>query len=417
MNQEPGLRPSTDHSTTRVWLFACFVLGCVARLLWWGDVEYKYDEQLMFEMAHHAVNTGTLPWVGMKSGAGIVNPGFSVWPFALFANFSTTPLGMTLWVIGLNVLTMALWLTWWTKKKPGPEKELWAWGMCLFFVNPLAVVYARKIWAQDLLPFFVFFFLWAFEGREKKWGSFFVGFLGPILGQLHLSGFFAAGALSLSSFVLDWKRQRRLVQWKLWFLGSVIGSIPLLFWLETGLETLGAGSRSFAEIFSFKFFTQSFANATGLNLITLFRGNLDLYKEFLLGPKIGFSSALVAVGHAVMLALGLHGLYRWLRNKVAFAVPEFSSTLFFCYMLVGGLALQLSRSTVHAHYTIVFFPVLFVFLARCHMDRPKLLRAMVVVQCLLTFLFLSFVHKHHGIPGGNYGTAYSAQPDYRTEPK
>jgi hypothetical protein len=364
----------------------------------------------MFDMAHAAASSGDWPWLGMASGAGLVNPGFSVWPFVLFAHLSSTPLGMTMWVIALNVATVLLWMFWWLRRPQLKDRELWAWGLCLYFINPLAVVYSRKIWAQDIVPFFVFFYLLAFEARSKKIGAFFWGLVAPLIGQIHMSGFFACGALALFSFAGDFRRERRLQHFGWWVLGSCAGAWPLVFWFESALKTIGLVPRELKEILTFKFFTQSFANATGVNVRTLFRGANSVYKDFLMGPHIaGWPTFLVGALTLVLIGLGLWGLYRLIAKKNAYTLDSSTKNLMLHFFLAGGVALQLSRSSVHAHYIIVFFPILYLFAARLLIDRPRPLRLFVVSQALMTFFFMLFIRINGGVPGGNYGLGYRAQ--------
>src|SRR3954469_739203 len=89
-----------------LFIFIAITAGLVMRLAWTNDMEWKSDEKLMYTMAHQVVNIHRLPETGMMSGGGIVNPAFSVAPFALFACFTDTPASMNFCVQLANALTL-----------------------------------------------------------------------------------------------------------------------------------------------------------------------------------------------------------------------------------------------------------------------------------------------------------------------
>ena len=62
--------------------FAIALVGTLLRCCWPADMEWKFDEQEMFRLAGEAWSQD-LPLMGMPSGAGLPNAGFSIWPFAL----------------------------------------------------------------------------------------------------------------------------------------------------------------------------------------------------------------------------------------------------------------------------------------------------------------------------------------------
>ena len=145
-----------------------------------------------------AVHDGALPWLGMNSGVQILNPGFSIWPFALMARFTEDPVAMVQWIQWSNVI--ALWAFFWlfTRAVPTEERGAWLWGLALFAVSPFAIIFSRKLWAQNVLPFFCAVVLWGHFYRRTRLGAFAWGLAGALLGQIHMSGFFFAFALALA---------------------------------------------------------------------------------------------------------------------------------------------------------------------------------------------------------------------------
>jgi len=73
---------------------AAVLAGCVLRLAWPGVIEYKADEQYMFERSQRAGVSEPWPALGMPSGAGgVPNPALSVWSFAGLARLRQDSMG------------------------------------------------------------------------------------------------------------------------------------------------------------------------------------------------------------------------------------------------------------------------------------------------------------------------------------
>src|ERR1700755_1464339 len=84
------------------WLLVAF--GSILRVLWSYDFEWKYDEKWMFDRALRiADGRSHFPMIGMASGAGLRNPGASIWPFGLLAHIAPDPHGMTFAIMLANV--------------------------------------------------------------------------------------------------------------------------------------------------------------------------------------------------------------------------------------------------------------------------------------------------------------------------
>src|SRR4029434_9189917 len=67
----------------------------------------------------------------------------------------------------------------------GPARQFWFAGLALMSVNPIAVVLARKICAQSLLPVFTVVTLAAHASRSTLAGAFIWGLAGTLTGQVH----------------------------------------------------------------------------------------------------------------------------------------------------------------------------------------------------------------------------------------
>ena len=106
----------------------------------------------------------------------------------------------------------------------GSARDTWLWAVALASVNPLAVLFQRKIWAQSVLPIFCVLLIAAWMRRSTRWGAFCWGLLGALLGQVHMSGFFFAAALCAwtcaGSRLRAVEGQATGVRWAWWTAGS-----------------------------------------------------------------------------------------------------------------------------------------------------------------------------------------------------
>jgi hypothetical protein len=405
-------------------LVAAIAAGIVFRLLWLHDVEYKLDEAWVFDQVRAFWQSHTLLPVGISSSEGLPHPGLNLWVFLFISAFLPTvgPLELTRAVQVVNVLAIGLLALFAQRGVERPEREAWLWAVALVAVNPLAVLYSRKLWAQDLLPLFTLAMLVGWWHRHRRWGALLWGLAGALLGQVHLSGFLFAAAF----FALTLWFDRRAVRWPAWFGGSLLGLIPLLPWLVAARSlTAAAGS-------SFQFNNPVIPFGDWIN----FSLGLDLYKTlgadfvgFIAFPTIGphatyLAAALLAsvvlIG-VVLMARLVHALRLDRRRTATFLFGAGSSTglalsaAFFGYCSL----LAVMSHTVYLHYFIVCFPLPALWLARIAQAGAgddavqrsvarRLLAVLVAAQAGVTLMLLSYIHQAQ-IIHGDYGTVFGAQ--------
>ena len=148
----------------RAWiaLGVALVAGATLRFTWNADMEFKGDESWMYQRAVHVGRGEPWPELGMPSGVGLRNPGFSVWLFVGLSHLTgaTTPLQLERGVVALNVAALVLLAFFIWRCVPEDEREIWMWAAALAAVNPLGLLLQRKIRAQSTLPLFCVLFLW-----------------------------------------------------------------------------------------------------------------------------------------------------------------------------------------------------------------------------------------------------------------
>ena len=404
----------------RYFIFFCLAAGIFLRLNWLNDMEWKADEQWMFTQAHEIAKSGNLPSVGMQSGGGIVNPGMSVMAFAAIACFTDNALSMNRVVQLINILSILLFLLFILKFINKEEKKTWLYGLALAAVSPLAVLFARKIWAQDLLPLLSFIVILGNYFRLKKWGAFLWGIAGALIGQIHMSGFFYAAGIFVFTYFYD-RFNKINFRWLPWLLGTIAGSMTLVPWLIYMLHHPQESKLSWLHLLQFNFYIYWLLDSHGLNIMYSMRKE---FWEFIKEPVIfGFPFYVIALLHLFLAVVGIFSLkkiyliakkiLKRMKTEKATQIifKNISPLKFYLYCILLGLGVFMSFSgiTVHPHYLICAFPLAYIFLAKIFEHNIKLLRVIIVAQFIITLMFQIYVHEHSGVASGDYGITYQKQ--------
>src|SRR5512136_3297753 len=174
------------------------LLAAYLRLNHLDWTEFKQDEANLSQIAYTMAHTGVIPLHGIGSSTGMMNPPAGVWLLAIPYAASGSPIVATAFLAGLNVLAVACcyamarsWLKSWSDDYvPGALA-----AALLFAVAPWAIVYARKLWANDFLPLFVVGWAWTgwltFVRKKPWWLIAHAALLGACI-QLHYSALMLA---------------------------------------------------------------------------------------------------------------------------------------------------------------------------------------------------------------------------------
>ncbi len=416
--------------------------GASLRLIWPADIEYKADELWTFQHSHDT----ELPWLGMPSSVDIPNPGMSLWVFMLLQRLSGAedPPALARAVQLLNVAALVLLIAFAFFHVPRAEREAWLWAAALVAVNPLAVLFHRKIWPPCVLPLLTLAMLYGWWYRQRRGAAFLWGLIGACLGQIHMAGFFFAGGFALWALLFDRPWSQR-VAWRSWLLGSALGALPMLPWMVHLL--LNPSERPmnpyrWVHACELKFWVRWCTESFGLGINYTFG---PYFREFLCYPLLGGRPTyLVAVLHCfvacVAVLLLLRALVRlakqrsrwselWIGRSCATAFTQNAALWGF------GLLLTLSSFSIHRHYMIVLFPLEFLWVARLALssefrvlssEKPAgaselrtqnselrrgraLLFSLCFAQFILSASMLAFIHTRQNFAGAEYGIPFGAQ--------
>ncbi len=392
------------------------LVGAVLRLVWPGDMEYKADELFLFT---HATGAHPFPWVGQSSGVGTPNPGMGIWVYSLIAQGLRlqSPVALVRAVMVLNVGALVGLAAFALRVVPVRQREPWTWATAWVAVNPLAILFSRKLWIQSALPPFVVATFLAWWRRGHRAGAFAWGLLGAWLGQIHMSGFFAAGGLAAWTAWHD----RQSVRWRWWLAGSALGAATLVPWLVSVLGHQGTPMRSLVNSLEPRIWALWITYPLSADLFDSFGTDSS---DLLAWPEVGGTSLYLAgLTCGVILAVGAVicaqavALTVWPRRRQP-ARPLDGAASSTGLLVRGsfwgyGLLITASGVLVYRHYMIVTFALPFVAMAAAALLAPgrgrRLLLVLVVAQAGLSVSYLTYIHVHGGAPGGDYGVAYDAQ--------
>ena len=219
----------TRQRLERGLLIAVLILAAVLRMGWPGLTEFKADEARLTGLALEMAEGTRFPSRGISSSVGFPNFPMSVWLYALPLFLWSHVYAATLFTGLLNTAAV-LACYWFVRRYWGAEAALAA--ALMFAVSPWAIHHSRKIWAQNLLPFFVLG--WGISAAlafvEKR----------PAFILLHLLCLAVAiqvhfAAVALAPTTLIWLFLfRRRVHWRLVLLGlglAAMTALPFIFYL------------------------------------------------------------------------------------------------------------------------------------------------------------------------------------------
>ena len=408
------------------WAAVAVALGCgiALRLAWPFDIEYKADERWTFEQVQTLLGGGAWRWVGMPTSFGPPNPGLSLWFFAALAWLFNpeTPPQLARLVQWVNVGALFSFVAFARLVVPTPRRVLWLWAAALWAVNPVAVIYERKIWPPSALPILTVALIAVWWFRRRPVPAILWGVIGALMAQLHLGAGLFAFALALWTAMTDWRQTR----WLAWVAGSALGAVPMLPWLSDVLtrhhEFLVRVRLPIAQFFP-RWFSQPF----GLGLHSF---ALDQAIDFLTFPTLfGIHTYLIGLLYVVLVVLYVWTLFQLAATTSRRGLPSASrvflgdtpelvltNSALWGYgglmTLLTSVGLDLARN-----YLIVVAPLTALWASMLVQEwalpsdrrtARRLLAAFCIAQALISLGALGYIHEVQVIHG-EYGPTWRSQ--------
>jgi 4-amino-4-deoxy-L-arabinose transferase-like glycosyltransferase len=184
--------------------------------------EFKADEARLLALALDMAE-GQFALRGISSSVGFPNFPASVWIYSLPLFLWPHPFAATLFTGLLNTLAIAA-AYWFVRRYWGITAALAA--TMMFAVSPWAVIFSRKIWAQNLLPLFVVG--WAISAAlalvEERPKFIWLHFLFLALAvQIHLAAVTLVPATAILLLIF-----RRRVHWRSLLVGLAVAALTII---------------------------------------------------------------------------------------------------------------------------------------------------------------------------------------------
>ncbi len=172
-------------------------------------LEFQGDEAYAANLALEFVKHGKLPTAGLMSSVGVTNPPLFIYLLIPMFAISANPAFASACIAALGLAAVVMcWHV--GRKYYGEVAGLVA--AAFFAVSPWAVIYSRKIWAQDFVPVFATGTMWAVHavvlGNKPK-AIFWCVLLPLCVVQIHFSGLALTAAVVV---VLAWLRPK--IDWR-----------------------------------------------------------------------------------------------------------------------------------------------------------------------------------------------------------
>ena len=337
-------RPGRPSRAEWLALAAIILLAAVVRLARPDLTEFKADEGRLLTLALEAA-AGDVPLHGIASSVGFPNAPLSVWLYALPLLLWRHPFAPTLFTGLLNTLAV-VGVYWLARRYWGVGAALAA--ALLLAAGPWAIVFSRKIWAQNLLPPFAVGWgigaaLAFVEGRRPFVVLHLVCL--ALAMQLHPAAAGLAPATLLFLVVF-----RRRVGWGWVVLGGLLAALtaaPYLWhlwgvWRAGGLPF--STGQAAAEV-SFDSLRLALAIAPGFGVEPLAGEGFTLPRGAAVARWLWLGLVLAGVGHVAVQAAR-----RWERpaSQVGLIV--------LAWLLAPALLFVWHRTPVYVHYFIAGLP-------------------------------------------------------------
>jgi hypothetical protein len=429
----------TDHVTPRrremLLLVAIALVAAWLRLSHLDLIEYKADEAVAIDLTIPLVEGEALPGAGLVSSVGMRNPPMMMYLLAAPLLIDVDPLVATAFVGILS--TLAIVATY-VVMRPRFGAFVALSSSALFATAPWAVLFGRKIWAQDFLPFFsvaLLHCLFAVVERPKTRLVLFVPVLVCLLWQLHFSVF---AVLPIVGLILLYAMRRLHVT--AFATGAVLAVLMLIPYLNhqvnhgwrdfQTLRGLAGRSGNAKPPFDLRPVTYT-ADITGADGWSYVAGYSD--RAFRTAARSARRAADVASTLSGALLLGgFMTLLVFVLRAIRSPLPVQEERYAILLLWVGGIwavFIAARLDALYPHYFVLTYPVPFVivalaldrcrqFAARWHAGRAMAISVAVVCAMCVAYIafnlsFYRFVNRQGGTRG-DYGIAYRHKNDLAT---
>jgi tetratricopeptide (TPR) repeat protein len=378
---------------SHITLCAVIALAIFTRLQSIREIEFKEDEARNCFLSADCVQRGIIPLIGDRSSVSTYNPPVFTYLLSLPFSVSPNPVFISGCIALLNVLAVCICYLFcgrFFSARAGLIAALY------FAVNPWVVLYSRKIWANNAIPFFVMLFIFSlykavFENKPKYFIPAFIA-LG-VFTQLHAVTF-PLGIILIIACIASGKSYSPL--------SLIIGIVSFLL--------------LYAPYLLFEIRHQFIDVKTVLQMSkapAVFHAAAFTF-PFKLASTAGFLKNMPAADLLQTLLLTAAGVYAALRIR----------DLRYCFLLLWlclvPAFLAFSRTPIEHHYFIACFPGQFIligiFVDALSQKRPAwtypalgFVVILIAAQLVNTISFNRLIQREKNVAWNGYGPPYRAR--------
>lgn len=394
---------------TKIQIILLILFAALPRLFFMNLIEFKYDEALSAFGTYLFYQQPNLPQVGMLASTGMYNFPLFNYLLILIGLFSRNPQYLTFVIALINVIAIILFYRF--------NKEIFGKSVAFISaitlaVSPWAIVFSRKIWAQDLILIFAvpfYYLLFTLIRSKHTKHLILLSFLLFILIQLHASGIFLALTVIILLVIFKININLRKI-----FLGSTLAlifALPYIFF-----ETLSTPfCRDCLAFFDYQKSIRFFDFWNFLRPYQILNGS---YFQFILGNDynkfINFNPLIVPIIFlftAEFLVIFGGILYFFLQKKKDYLFLPL-------ILLIISFLFFLTRTPSYIHYYVIILPVVATFYALSfyafyELKKNRVYKAGIILLFLLFFIskfffisqFFQFISQNPHI-SGDYGPVF-----------
>ncbi|MBI2018513.1 hypothetical protein HYS96_02290 [Candidatus Daviesbacteria bacterium] len=399
---------------TTVWVSIFFLLSSIFRLSNLNLMEFKSDEATTVFQTIQFFDRPYLIARGLISGTGVYNFPLFNYLIIIIAAVSKDPQVLS-WMIALinSVLVGIFFLL--VKRYYNFLTAILAATLLAF--SPWAVIFSRKIWAQDLINLLLIPILWLLhEIILKKTTKVFLPLFAllTLLIQLHGSGLFFAAVTVIVLLIL-----RVRVKFKQALAGILIGLIPILPYVFFQINSYP----SCPDCEAFLNYQQSFRIFDFNNFLKPFQIISGLGYHFVLGKSYTDFIAVYPLVNQLKYIF-FTGFFVTLMG-ILFVIAKKQKYLFLViYFVTLPFLFFITKTPAYMHYFVIIIPVSTLLFAvslstAYSFLRNKLLRASIITYFLLflasNIAFLIFFNNFLAVKkqiDGDYGPVYSVTKSF-----
>jgi 4-amino-4-deoxy-L-arabinose transferase-like glycosyltransferase len=334
---------------------AILLLAGALRMAAPGLTEFKADEARLLALAYDMAG-GEFALRGISSSVGLPNFPASVWLYALPSAIWRHPYAATIFTGLLSTLAVAL-TYWFVRRYWGIAAAITA--TLMYAVSPWAVIFSRKIWAQNLLPLFVMGWvigaaLALVERRPRFLWLHFVCLALAV--QIHLAAVALIPATIVLLFVF-----RRNIRWQDVLIGGLLGLltvIPFALYLsrdfDLGQLFTGAAGTEGGSRLSFESIRYTIMISLGTEIHSL--AGAGAFEQYLaLMPNL----TAVHLLWGALIAAGV-GYLAWKARSEWEAQEAQAGALVLIWLAMPALVFLWQWTPVFLHYFIAVLPAPYV---------------------------------------------------------